>query len=134
MTASSIATCTKNMNLLSSRPWPWSGTADAGALMALDVLEEVDGREDDDPDDVDEVPVEAHHLDIDRLLLGQPAREGVDQHPGEPDDADQHVEPVGAREREERRPEDAVRDRQVLLVHEVVELEDLAPEEDAAEE
>src|SRR5580700_10314655 len=133
MTASSIATCTKNMNLLSSRPWPWSGTADAGALMALDVLEQVDGREDHDPDDVDEVPVEAHHLDVDRLLLRQPARERVEEHAGEPDDADQHVEAVRPRQREERRAEDAVRDRQVLLVDEVPELEHLAAEEDAAE-
>jgi len=33
-----------------------------------EVLEEIDGGEDDDPDDVDEVPVEADRLDIDGVF------------------------------------------------------------------
>src|SRR4051794_8429269 len=46
------------------------------------VFEEVDGGEDDDPDDVDEVPVKAHRFDVDRVLLVEVDRAG---RPGEPE-------------------------------------------------
>src|SRR4051794_6417320 len=53
--------------------------------------QEVDGREDDDPDDIDEVPVQTGDLDKERLLAVQASRPGHRRHVEQPEDADRHV-------------------------------------------
>src|SRR5262245_37024799 len=42
-----------------------------GHLVELEIFEQIDGGENHDPHDVDEVPVEAHRFDIDRIGLGE---------------------------------------------------------------
>src|SRR6476660_6345200 len=70
-------------------------------------LEDVDRREDDDPHDVHEVPVDARHLDAQVLLrlLREVAAPGADVGEGQQDEADGHVRAVQAREAVEDRAE-----------------------------
>ena len=72
--AAAIATPRKTRNiapsvissgLSDSRPPP---SSTLGSLPRLEELEDVDGGEDDDPHDVDEVPVDARHLDAEVVL------------------------------------------------------------------
>src|SRR6185312_7887321 len=97
MTARIMATWTKSWNLLSSAAWPGEVRTGVGSLMAggSNVLEEVDRGEDHDPDDVDEVPVQAHHFDVDGVVLveghgarraGEEAQQGAGERDGDQGD------------------------------------------------
>ena len=99
-----------------------------------EVFNEVDRREDDDPDDVDEVPVEARDFDVEGAhVAAELTREAVEIHHDEPEYADGDVRTVRTGQDVERRPEDAILDGQAFVV-EVGELVDLAAQEDQAEE
>src|SRR5437879_8558196 len=104
-----------------------------GSCTVLASRHEIDEREDRDPHDVDEVPVEPRDLHLDRVDPPEPATQVEDQEREEPDHADRHVPPVEAGEHEEGRAEEVSLERQALP-DEVRELVDLEAEEDQAEE
>jgi hypothetical protein len=92
-----------------------------------------DEREDDDPDDVDEVPVEPGELDGERVVGSELAAcRRIDERE-EDEDADADVRAVEAGEHEERGAEEVLVQREAL-VPELGELERLAGEERQAEE
>src|SRR6185295_18772309 len=91
------------------------------------LLDEVDEREDRDPDNVDEVPVERRDVDEKCVLRLQPALDVDREERQQPEHARGDVRAVEAREREERRAEQVGSDRQ-SLVHERRELERLKSE------
>src|SRR3989338_9106131 len=95
--------------------------------------DQVEEREDRDPDDVHEVPVEPRDLDLDRVDGGEPPAQRQDPQRQEPDHADRDVAAVEAREHEERRAEEVLLEREAL-VHERRELERLEAQEDQPEE
>src|SRR5262249_23128092 len=101
-------------------------------LSSAHTLEQVDEREDHDPDDVDEVPVEPAQLDGEALAPRQPARERRRRQGEQPDHTDGDVSPVEADQRVERLAEE-VRLKGEALAIEVRELVALAAEEDQAE-
>src|SRR4051812_7803736 len=70
--------------------------------MASVLLDEVHEREDHDPDDVDEVPVQRREVDGERVAGLEPATVVDRQQGAEPEDAGGDVRTVEAREREER--------------------------------
>src|SRR6478752_7349844 len=92
------------------------------------IRDQVDEGEDDDPDDVDEVPVESGYFDIERLILLHPATQRNDEERHEPDDAERHMEPVESGERIERHREHVRRVAESLMI-ELMELEPLAAQE-----
>src|SRR4030095_7653609 len=79
---------------------PWG----AGSLCAMSgsLLDEVDERENRDPDDIDEVPVERGNVDVDRVSGPEAALVVDRQQCSEPDHAGGHVRAVETRQREER--------------------------------
>src|ERR1044071_8688905 len=83
------------------------------ALRAL--FDEVDEREDRDPDDVDEVPVERRDVDEERVLRLQPALDVDREERQQPEHAGSDVRTVEARECEERRSEEIGSDRQPFV-------------------
>src|SRR5262247_2620591 len=93
--------------------------------------EEVEGREEEDPDDVDEVPVEADVLDRRVPARGEAARHR--RRDRERDDPAEDVEAVEPRQ-EEVGPVEEVRARVVPVVELVGVLEALHDEEREAEE
>src|SRR6056297_365164 len=144
MTASTAAVLMKNASV---GPWCSSAWPDAavsavasGSLIvsvmscswAVSGRDQVDEREDEDPHDVDEVPVQADHLDGLRLVardaIRSDHRDECDQH----DDADRHVDAVEAGQRVEAGGEEAVGEAEALAV-EARELVDLAGDEQASE-
>src|SRR4051812_27530265 len=70
--------------------------------------EDVDRRVDDDPHDIDEVPVDAADLDAVMVLRREMPPEGPDRHEEQDREADEHVRAVQARQAEEDRRERAV--------------------------
>src|SRR5581483_967613 len=94
--------------------------------------DEVDHGEDHDPDDVDEVPVEAHELDRHALTLRDLARERHRDEGQEHQDTDRHVRTVEAGEHVEGRSEQVRRELQPLSI-EGRELVDLPTDERHAE-
>ena len=70
--------------------------------------EDVDGRVDDDPHHVDEVPVDPADLDAVMVLRGEVPAEGADRHEEQDRQADEDVRAVQAGEAEEDRRERAV--------------------------
>src|SRR5215470_9715900 len=90
--------------------------------------DQVDQGEDDDPDDVDEVPVEAADLDLERVPRVEPSPHRQPPHGQEPDDAARDVRAVEPGEHEEGGSEEIRLERQAQ-VHEVRELEDLEAHE-----
>src|SRR5688572_18678155 len=102
-------------------------------MLLARVGDEVDDREDEDPHDVDEVPVEAGDLDL-QVLLGRelaPQRD-ADQRQ-QPEDPDGHVHTVESGEEEEAAGRHAAREVQPF-VGEDGELVDLTADEQRAEE
>src|SRR5690349_21559030 len=101
--------------------------------MVSGLLDEVHEREDRDPDDVDEVPVQGSEVDVDRVLRLQstPVVDGEERQ--QPEHASRDVRAVEAGEREERAAEQIGADRQ-SLVDERGELERLEAEEGGAED
>src|SRR4051794_9678293 len=89
------------------------GNAKRTASMGTE-LEDVDGREDDDPHHVDEVPVDARHLDAEVVLRvrSEVAAPGADVGEGEQHQTDEDVGAVQAREAVEDRAEGAVAGRE----------------------
>src|SRR3972149_846665 len=94
--------------------------------------DQVEQREDRDPDDVHEVPVEPGDLDLDRVGGGELPAER--QHPQreKPDHTHRDVPAVEAGQHEESRAEEILLEREAL-VHERRELEHLEAEEDQPE-
>src|SRR4029079_10173557 len=90
---------------LRGRMWSCSVASSAISCLAM-AMDEVQEREQENPDDVDEVPVEAEELDRDVPLLRE---RPLDRHPEndcEDADADDHVQGVHARQREVQDHED----------------------------
>jgi hypothetical protein len=50
-----------------------------GPFWSVRIRDQIDKGEDDDPDDVNEVPVQPSDLDVDGLLRGQTAAQGEDK-------------------------------------------------------
>jgi hypothetical protein len=96
--------------------------------MSGSVLDEVDEREDRDPDDVDEVPIQRGDVDVDGVSGLEPALVVDREQRPEPDHASRHVCAVKAGECKERRPEQ-VRPNGKPFVHERRELVGLEPQE-----
>src|SRR5258705_5704990 len=99
---------------------PWS-------LMARPLLQQVDQREDRDPDDVDEVPVETADLHVEVVLRSDPPGEGADEQRPQPEYAHADVRAVEARQDVERAGEQ-VRLQGEALVDEMRELVRLEPD------
>ena len=95
--------------------------------------DQVDEGEDDDPHDVDEVPVQTDQLDDLGLVAGDLAPRSDDHQRQQHDDADGDVDAVEAGERVEARAEQ-VRGEAEALVVEGGELVDLAADERRAEQ
>src|SRR5437879_13172877 len=89
--------------------------------------DQVDDGEDHDPHHVDEVPVEADQLHLERVRRRDLAHAGQLEEREQHEDADGHVRTVEARQHEEGRAEGARLDREALL-EELRELVDLAPD------
>src|SRR3954453_4264075 len=101
--------------------------------MVVVLLDEVDQREDRDPGDIDEVPVQRGQVDVDRILRPEPASI-VDREQGEePQNTSCYVGPMKTGEREEGAAEQVGPDRQPL-VHERGELERLESQEGGTED
>src|SRR5690606_38198059 len=85
---------------------PGAGT-EGGSYRRAAPREHVHDAEDHDPDAVDEVPVDGHAL-LRRAVVGaERTREVESEHAAEHDQADEHVESVETREREEAAAEEA---------------------------
>src|SRR5215469_7514091 len=97
------------------------------------LLPHVEQREERDPDDVDEVPVQRACGESEVALLRVDTLLRLDENRDEVDDADKDVEPVESREREERRAVDARRPGRAG-VEQVEVLERLTAEESDAED
>src|SRR5678809_476677 len=89
---------------LSGVPCPLRGAVSLCAMVGS-LFDEVDEREDRDPDDVDEVPVQRRDVDVDCVTGLEPALVVDRQQRAKPDHPDGDVRAVEAGEREERRPE-----------------------------
>src|SRR4051812_28224775 len=76
-------------------------TSVVSCAMASVLLDEVHEREDHDPDDVDEVPVQRREVDGERVAGLEPATVVDRQQGAEPEHAGGDVRAVEAREREE---------------------------------
>src|SRR5436853_7898637 len=85
--------------------------------------EDVDRRENDDPHDVDEMPVDPADLDAVMVLGGEVAAEGADRHEQEDREPDKDVGAVEAGEAEEDPREGAVLRREACA-HVLVDLRD----------
>src|SRR5262249_15575502 len=92
-------------------------------LSTVDSSNQVNDREQDDPHEIDEVPVEAQRLDPLVARLGVLAEESLAGDEGHAHDPAEDVEPVKAGRREENRPEE----RDVRVEALVDELPELAP-------
>src|SRR5579863_8002682 len=77
--------------------------------------DQVDEREDRDPDDIDEVPIQGHDVDVQGVLGAEPALEIDRQHREQPDDAGRHVRAVEAGQRKEGRSKQVRADAQPLM-------------------
>src|SRR5947209_3040407 len=97
------------------------------------IRNQIHEREDQNPHDVDEVPVQAGDLYEQRMLLMQAPAQGVRHQRHQPEHADEHVRAVEARQGEERRAEQVPTQRQTVTV-ERGELVELATQEHAAEQ
>src|SRR5688500_7079191 len=115
---------------------PWAGEAGcSGCWWAISssLLDQVHEREDHDPDDVDEVPVQRREIHVQRVVRAEAALDVDREERPEPEHARRHVRAVEAGEREERRPEQVGAEREPL-VDERGELVRLEAEEDHAED
>src|SRR5829696_2974054 len=104
-----------------------------GPCGSVRVRDQVDKREDDDPDNVDEVPVQPGDLDVEGLLRGESAAQGEEENRQEPGHTDCHVRAMEAGQDEEGRAKDVARETQAF-VGEGGELEELTADEDRSEE
>src|SRR5215475_1359982 len=102
--------------------------------MSALLRDEVDDGEDGDPDDVDEVPVEAGDLDLGVVARVEPAALELPPEGHEPDHAAADVGAVEAGEGEEGRPEEIGAEGEPVVERECGELVDLVPHEVRAEE
>src|SRR5579875_21339 len=108
---------------------------DATLCVAIgELLQEVDEREHEDPDEVDEVPVEGGDLDLAVVLGGVLAEERADENRPQVHDAREDVHAVEAGEDEEGGAEEILADRLPLVKDELVPLVGLEREEDRAAE
>src|SRR6267143_5688478 len=103
------------------------------SVMRCASRDQVDEREDRDPHDVHEVPVEPGHFHLDGVGPAEPAAKVEHPERQKPDHTDRHVPTVEAREHEEGRAEEILLQRQALP-DEVRELVSLEAEEDQTEE
>src|SRR5260370_22325576 len=79
-------------------------------------LNQIDQRENDDPDDVDEVPVKPRKLDVQRVLLLDAAAQGICEKREQDQYADRDVGAVESRQHVERRTEEVGVEAQAALV------------------
>ncbi len=87
---------------------------------------QVDQRENDDPHDINEVPVHLGGLDREMVFGGEIAAHRADQTDQQEDRADRHVQAVEARQREEGRAKDGGLGGKVELPEQAAVLNDLA--------
>src|SRR4030095_11290872 len=106
----------------------WSGRS----LTPRPSWHEVDKREDRDPHDVDEVPVEPGDLDLDSVRDREPTAQIENPQGQEPEHANRDVGAVDPREHEEGGAEQVLPEGQPLM-REVRELVGLEAEKDEAE-
>src|SRR5579885_3219197 len=131
-TASQRNTCRYRRSSWAACSAKWD---DAALCVAMgELLQEVDEREDEDPDQVHEVPVEGGDLDLAVALGGVLAEERADENRAEVHDAREDVQPVEAREDEEGGAEEILADRLPLVEDELVPLVGLEREKDRAAE
>src|SRR5579884_3292060 len=129
-TASQRNTCRYRRSSWAACSAKWD---DAALCVAMgELLQEVDEREDEDPDQVHEVPVEGGDLDLAVALGGVLAEERADENRAEVHDAREDVQPVEAREDEEGGAEEILADRLPLVEDELVPLVGLEREKDRA--
>src|SRR5437879_10703610 len=79
-------------------------------------LNQIDEREDDDPDNVDEVPVKPGKLDVQRVLLLDAAAQRISEKREQDEYTDRDVGAVEPREHVERRTEEVGVEAQASLV------------------
>src|SRR5258707_13897423 len=97
------------------------GGATCGVAMAVSSApDDVDDGEHDDPDDVDEVPVEGKHADAPGVLPADVSGDGEQRHDRHQSQADDHVQPVQADQRVVRGPEQVGGDGEAVLVDQPV--------------
>src|SRR5215471_17605838 len=101
--------------------------------MKTDNSDQLDDREQNDPDEVDEVPVEAERLDTLVMFFRELAEEGLARHVSHAHDAAEDVESVEARRREEDGAEQRYM-RVEALMQQLVVLDPLNRDEDRSEE
>src|SRR4030095_15609321 len=102
-------------------------------LPSARALQEIDEREDEDPDEIDEVPVETGDLDLRVVLRREPSRQADQQDDAQVNDATEDVHAVKAGQDEERGAEVVLGDRLAVL-DEMVPFVGLQPEERRAAE
>src|SRR5579871_1093154 len=95
-----------------------------------DLLQEVDEGEDEDPDEIDEVPVEGGDLDLAVALRRVLAEEAAREDHAQVHDPREHVHPVEPGEDEKGGAEEVLPNRLPLVEDELVPLEGLQREED----
>src|SRR5262245_43826398 len=78
-----------------------SASSSCSSVLMTSCRDQVDEGEDDDPDDVDEVPVEADQLDDLGLAAGDAVGPNHQRQRQQHDDADRHVHAVESRQRVE---------------------------------
>src|SRR5690242_10206091 len=84
--------------------------------------DEIDKSKDDDPHNIDEVPVEAGDLHVEAVLLLDASGKGEHKDREQPDHADGDVGAVEAGEHKEGGAEDVAVQAQVVVLHEGGEL------------
>src|SRR6266850_1845848 len=68
----------------------------SSAMMTSRAVNEIEEGEEEDPDDVDEVPVQPHHLDRSVVLRAEMPAPGAPDEPEQQPGADHHVQRVQA--------------------------------------
>src|SRR3954463_8248978 len=106
---------------------------DCSLIRCASSLNEIYHGKDDDPHDVDEMPVQAGDLDGHGVCRAELAAQRLNPQRQQPDDADRHVRAVGSGENEKGGPEEIRRQAQPL-VHEVAEFPELPAQKNQSEE
>src|SRR5262249_34321077 len=136
MMASAIATLMYVLIVACPCPLWWDASAAAawGSAMWILLRDEVDDREDRNPDDVDEVPVQTRDLHFRVVAPVDLSAQRQHHDDGQPHHAERHVGPVEAGQHEERRPEQIRPEGEPFVQGERGELVDLVEHEVQPEE
>ena len=98
----------------------------------IETADQVQQREDDDPNNVDEMPIQSEEFDIQGGFGAQASFGSEDGHGHEPDDSQCHVGAMEAGEGEEGGPKQVATQCQSLVL-ERVEFKDLEPDKDRSQ-